>query len=393
MPSVTTTDVCIIGSGLVGASTAHALTRRGVGRVVVVDRDTAGSGDSGLTFGMVRRHYTNPVLIRLAMAGTETLMHWDEQVGVGASGYVPTGYLLPGPERLAETCRAQVATQRELGLETSFLEPAAIADVEPIMSLDGVAGAAYEPAGGVCDSRLMIGSWLLDAQARGLELRQRARVAEILMDGERATGVRLADGEEIHAGLVLVAAGGWSPELLAPIWDVPIALSRIQVAVLRQAPGEVPPAAVTSDAVSNVVVRSANGRDVWVVAYQEGTPPIEGRDDCQRDLLPGYEDAIRHALRERFPSLARSSLVGGWGGAYDSTPDWHPLVGPVPGTEGLWICAGWSGHGLKSTPAIGRCVADLLTGSAPEVDIADLAPDRFSRGLENRLAYGPGARA
>lgn len=386
-------DVVIVGSGLVGASTANALLRRGAGRVLLLDRGAPGGGDSGLTFGMVRRHYTNPVLIRLSMAGTETLMRWEDEIGVGASGYVPTGYLLPVPEALAETCRTQVDIQRGLGLDTTFLAPEAIADVEPLMALDGVAGAAYEPAGGVCDSRLMIGSWILDGLARGLELRQEATVAAIEMEGPRAIGVRLANGERIAAGQVVVATGGWTPELLAPVWDVPIGLRRIQVAVLRQDPGAPAPAAVTSDAVSNVVVRSAAGRDVWVVAYQEGTPPIHVRDDCQRALLDGYEEAIRTALRDRFPALADAPLVGGWGGAYDHTPDWHPLVGSVPGTDGLWICAGWSGHGLKSTPAIGRCLADVMLGAVPEVDIADLAPDRFARGIENRCAYGPGARA
>ena len=387
-------DVCVIGSGLVGASTANALVRRGAGRVLLLDRGAPADGDSGLTFGMVRRHYTNPVLIQLAMTGTDILANWDEEVGVGSSGYVPTGYLLPVPERLADTCRAQVKLQRELGLDTYFLTPDQINEVEPLMSLDGVAGAAYEPAGGVCDGRLMIFSWLTDALARGLELRQNAPVAEIEMDSDRAIGVRLTDGTLIHAGQTIVTTGGWTSELLAPTgYAPPIALSRIQVAVLRLVPGAVPPAAVTSDSVSNVVVRSAAGRDIWVVAYQADTPVISVRDDCSRDLLPGYEGAIRNALGERFPSLANAALVGGWGGAYDHTPDWHPLVGAVPGIENLWICAGWSGHGLKSTPSIGRVMADLVCGSTPSINVTDLAPDRFARGFENRLAYGPGARA
>ena len=386
-------DVVIVGSGLVGASTANALMRANAGRVLLLDRGSAGGGDSALTFGMVRRHYTNPVLIQLSMAGTDILQRWDEEVGVGTGAYVPTGYLLPVPERLLDACRTNVERQQGLGLDTHLLAPDEIADVEPLLALDGVAAAAYEPAGGVCDSRLMIDSWLLDALGRGLDLRQQANVVEITMSGSRATGVVLENGERIAAGQVVVAGGGWSPELLAGIWAVPFSLVRIQVAVLRLPPGQVAPAAVTSDAVSNVVVRSAAGRDVWVVAYQPDTPVITVRDDCQLPLLDGYEGAIRGPLSERFPSLAGAPLVGGWGGAYDATPDWHPLVGRVPETEDLWLCAGWSGHGLKSTPAIGRVMSQLLTGRAPFIDVTDLAPDRFDRGFENPCAYGPGARA
>ena len=393
LPAMPSYDVVIIGSGLVGASTANALMRAGAGRVLLLDRGNAGSGDSALTFGMVRRHYTNPVLIQLSMAGTESLARWDDEVGVGTGAYVPTGYLLPVPERLLDACRANVERQQDLGLDTRLLTPDQIHSVEPLLSLDGVAAAAYEPEGGVCDSRLMIDSWLLDALGRGLELRQHAKVAQITMSGSRATGVVLDNGERIDAGQVVVAGGGWSPELLDGIWQVPFSLVRIQVAVLRLPPGQIAPAAVTSDAVSNVVVRSAAGRDIWVVAYQPDTPVIEVRDDCQLPLLDGYEAAIRGPLGERFPTLAHAPLVGGWGGAYDATPDWHPLVGRVPDTEDLWICAGWSGHGLKSTPAIGRVMSQLLTGATPFIDVNDLDPGRFARGFANPCAYGPGARA
>src|SRR5690349_8148418 len=92
-------DVAVIGGGLMGCATAHALLRRGAGRVCLIERAAPAAGDSGLSFGMVRRHYSNDVLIRLALSGSRTIANWRDEVGVGSSGWVRTGYLMTvGPE-------------------------------------------------------------------------------------------------------------------------------------------------------------------------------------------------------------------------------------------------------------------------------------------------------
>jgi sarcosine oxidase, subunit beta len=145
----------VIGGGLFGTSIAYQLCRGGAGRVVLIERDGLGRGDSGRTFGMVRRHYSNAVTALLAMRGSHTIMHWDDEVGVGASGYVETGYLLSVPEPLADAGRANVARLAALGLETTFVSPAEIAEIEPLLALDGIAGAAYEPDGGFADAAKM----------------------------------------------------------------------------------------------------------------------------------------------------------------------------------------------------------------------------------------------
>ena len=107
----------------------------------------------------MRRHYSNAVTALLAMRGSHTIMHWADEVGVGDSGYVETGYLLPVPEALADAGRDNVARLAALGLETSFVEPAEIAEIEPLLALDGIAGAAYEPDGGFADAHKMILGW------------------------------------------------------------------------------------------------------------------------------------------------------------------------------------------------------------------------------------------
>ena len=385
-------DVVVIGGGLFGTSIAYQLCRWGAGRVILLERDALGSGDSGRTFGMVRRHYSNAVTALLAIRGSNTIMHWAEEIGVGDSGYVETGYLLPVPEALTDACRDNVARLAALGLDTSFVAPAEIAEIEPLLALDGIAGAAYEPDGGFADAHKMILGWFAAGIAHGLEARLGRAATELLVEGGRVRGVRTPDGD-ILSDRVVLATGAWARDLLVPVGvDAPISLKRIQVAVLRQPPGAPRPNVVCSDAVTNVVVRPDRGALFCAVTYF-GDEPLNAADDCDHDASAGYEEAIRGALAERYPALAGAAWQRAWAGPYDYSPDWNPIIGEAPGIEGLHLALAWSGHGFKLSPAVGEVVAADVVGSEPPIDVTALRPTRFAEGKMLRLAYGPGARA
>jgi glycine/D-amino acid oxidase-like deaminating enzyme len=385
-------DVAVIGAGLMGCATAHALLRLGAGRVCLIERGAPGAGDSGLSFGMVRSHYSNAVLVRLAAAGSRTIASWPDEVGVGRSGWTRTGYLMTVPADEAAVCRRQVELERECGVDARFLEAGAIGAVEPLIALDGVGGAAYEPGGGVADPHSMILSWFAAAVADGLEPLLGVRATGLRRDGDRIAGVE-TDAGPVEADAVVVATGSWSKPLLATAGvEVPLELRRIQTAVFQLPPGKPGPSVTVSDGVTGVVVRPGMGREFWSVAYHGLDQPAD-RDDCDPGISPGYEEALRAALHERWPALSDGEWVRGWAGAYDCTPDWHPLLGPAPGIDGLWIAVGWSGHGFKLAPAVGRVLADAVAGREPELDVAELDPGRFARDAAMPLAYGPGARA
>ena len=384
--------VVVVGGGLFGTSIAYQLCRRGAGRVLLLERDALGSGDSGRTFGMVRRHYSNAVTALLAMRGSRTIMHWAEEVGIGDAGYVETGYLLPVPETLVEASRDNVARLAALGLETSFVGPAEIAQIEPLLALDGIAGAAYEPDGGFADAHKMILGWFAAGYTHGLEAKFGCGVSALIVERGRVRGVRTPEGD-IGCDRVVLATGAWARELLVPVGvDVPIALKRIQVAVLRQPAGAPRPNVVCSDAVTNVVVRPDRGALFCAVTYF-GDEPLDAADDCDHDASPGYEEAIRRALSERYPALAEAAWQRAWAGPYDYSPDWNPIVGEAPGVEGLHLALAWSGHGFKLSPAVGEVVAAEVVGDQPVIDVTALRPARFAEGELLRLAYGPGARA
>ena len=279
-------DIVVIGGGLFGTSIAYQLCRWGAGRVILLERDTLGAGDSGRTFGIVRRHYSNAVTALLAMRGSRTIIQRGDEVGIGDSGYVETGYLLPVPDALADACRDNVARLAALGLDTSFVTPGEIAEIEPLLALDGIAGGAYEPDGGFADAHKMILGWFAAAVAHGLEPRL-GSAATGLPPRVGASRRRTPDGD-ILCDRVVLATGAWARDLLVPIGvDAPIALKRIQVAVLRQPAGAPRPNVVCSDAVTNVVVRPDRGRCSARHLLRRRAAGLA--EECDDDASAGYE--------------------------------------------------------------------------------------------------------
>jgi sarcosine oxidase, subunit beta len=385
-------DTAVIGAGIFGLATAHALCRDEAGSVALFDRGLPSGGDSGRSFSMVRCHYSNEVTARLAIAGSRTIMRWHEEVGVADAGFVRCGYLLTVPPELVEACRRNVSLLQSLGLDTRFLPADELGAVEPELSPEGIAGAAYEPDGGFGDAQKMCLGWFASAASRGLRHHLGRSVDSIRVEGGRAVGLETADGF-VPTGQIVLAVGAWANDLLRPLGvEQPIELRRLQVLIGRTGPGEPLPSAVCSDAVTNVVVRPDRGHQFCAVAYA-GEDLLERADDCDHDLSAGYEDAVRRGLRERYPRLAGFELVRGFAGPYDITPDWNPIIGPCPAIENLYLAIGWSGHGFKLAPAVGEVVAAEVSGRTPPIDVGELRPERFAEGRLLQLAYGPGARA
>jgi glycine/D-amino acid oxidase-like deaminating enzyme len=390
---VDTADIVVVGAGIFGSSIAFQLVSRGAGRVVLVDGRGPAAGMSGRSFEQVRRHYSNEVTIRLANRGFEVFEHWDAEVGVGSAGYVRLGYLLLVPEDALAACRRNVELGLGCGVNTSFVSPEEIAAIEPLASLEGVAGGAFEPDGGVVDVPLMVLSWVTAATSLGLRTRFGSEVVEVSTSAGCVTGVRLADGVDISCPVVIDAAGGWGAGLAATAGvRVPLTFVRVAMAWLRQVPTAPTLGVCLTDTAGGLVMRPDRGRLALAVAYGSNARP-EPAPSFASDVDQGYERRVRSAIDARVPAYANAAWERSVSGQYDVTPDWHPLIGWAPGVEGLYLALGWSGHGLKLSPAVGEVVADEVLGCPPSIDVSDLRPDRFDRNQPMHLAYGPGARA
>ena len=369
----------MIGGGVAGLSTARALAELGVTDVLVLERGAVGSGGTGKSSGIVRCHYGIPSLAAMAWHALPVLEDASDVLGA-PSGYTRTGYVVGvGTENLG-SLRANVAMQRGLGIDVELIGRDEVKCLWPDARLDDFAGFAYEPRGGYGDGHQTALAFAHAARRHGVRLRQETAVVAIEVAHGRGVGVRLADGSRVGATHVVLAAGPWSSPLATTAGvDLPVRAQRAQILLVD--PGRPPgPLPVFSDLVSLQYVRT-EGTGSLLLGDSDHSDPQWADPDAYRERVSDDELAVAvPKFAHRFPGFDGASLSSSYAGCYDVTPDYNPVISSCP-VEGLWLCAGFSGHGYKISPSVGELMADLIvTGSSrhPDVDHRDFRWERFA---------------
>lgn len=377
-------QVVIVGGGLEGCSAALALTRLGVRDVLVLERATIGSGGTGKSSGVVRCHYGVSSLAAMAAWSLETFENAVEIFGHDI-GFRQTGYVVGVGPVNATALRASLAAQREVGVDTAEIDADQVAAMWPAADLEDFAAFGYEPRGGYGDAYQTAMAYAAAARAGGATIVQGAPVAAIdtaAGTGDRAVGVTLADGTSVAAQIVVVAAGPWSVALVAPLGiDLPIRVHREEI-VLIDAGGDLGAVPVFSDLVSLQYIRPDVGGEILFGNSDLATPKPADPDDYLNRADDAFIDMTVEKVAHRFPGLPDPSIASTYAGCYDVTPDFNPVISATP-VEGLVVAAGFSGHGFKISPAVGRLVADLVTTGAssdPRVPESDFRLSRFAQG-------------
>jgi sarcosine oxidase subunit beta len=390
-----TFDAIVIGAGIVGASTAFHLAKLGGLKVCIVERDQVCAGGTAKSCAIVRSHYSVPTNTELTVASLamfDNFKDWLED-GEAESGFVNCGYIIIAPEGdFADTLAANLAMQSGVGADTRAISAAEALDLHPLLSLDDAAAIGYEPRSGYADPYLTTTSFINAARAKGVVVRTGCAAHALILEGGRVIGVDTARGA-LHADTVISAIGPWSRSLAEPAGiDIPLEVSRHTVLTLRaQAPYDRALPIVKDLATANkMYFRSASGGEVLVGTGDFGDP-IADPDAMDENIGDDFILLQGGQLARRMASFADASVTASWVGAYDVTPDWNPVLGYIPGIDGLMLNFGFSGHGFKLAPAIGKVQAQIVLGQKSDVDISGYSLDRFAAGRLLVGAYGVGS--
>jgi glycine/D-amino acid oxidase-like deaminating enzyme len=368
-------DVAVIGAGIVGVSVAEHLAATGAS-VTVYEATSIAAAASGRNSGVVQ-YPPDPVLEELHLGTLERYRRLaEEEPKLFGLAEEPTGLLLVSRDAARLRAMAGEYAKTHPQFRPAFLAQGEVIRLEPAVAHD------------VAACRLAIGfpvapasaTHALAARARELGVRFRiGRPARLRIDGGRATGVRAGDRFEA-AGAVVVAAGPWSPELIdptgswrpiRPLWGVvvEVELANPPGHVLEEVGVDVEGGIPTPHGVSGsdpeFSLVTANGSSSLGSTFLRSEP--------DRDAMAPR--LVKHGATY-VPAIAKAAVGASRSCARPLSVDGRPLIGRVPGTDGLWIAAGHGPWGISTGPASGRLLADLVLGrvAAPP---AALDPARF----------------
>ncbi len=377
-------DVVVVGAGVVGAACAYHLAAAGV-RVRLYDRSYVASGSSGACEGNVlawdkELERELPLALRSAELWEALAVELPDDFEYDRKGSIVVAETEAEQAAAAERSRVLAG----LGVAGEVLDADALRREEPHAAHDLPGGVLY-PGDAQLEPRLATAALVRGAVARGAELVTDERVERILRaPSGRAAGVETRSGR-VPADAVVVAAGVWTPELLATAGlTVPVTPRKGQIVVLERSPVIFHRKLSEAGYVAAVEADDAALQIAMVVESTPSGTALLGSSrqhvGFDREVEISVAGAIARRAARFFPVLRDARALRVYAGLRPLTPDHVPIIGPFAEAPNLCVATGHEGAGIGLAPATGELVAAWHTGAAAQLPIAGFAPARFAPG-------------
>jgi sarcosine oxidase subunit beta len=385
---IKTADVVVIGGGINGCSSAYQLAKRGMKKVVLVEKKHIASGPTGRSSGIVRQHYSLETLAKMARDSVKVFQNFKE-ITSGDAGFVQCGVVFFCSSENNSALHRTVQMHQRLGIRETVMTSAELKKMEPELVHDDIGLGAYEPDGGYADPALAANSFCEAAERAGVDVLRRTTVTGLRVEQGRMQGV-LTDKGEISTNVAVNIAGPWGAKIAAMAGvEIPMVPCRHPVVILQRPPQWRNRTPVWADLVRGWYYKPEGVHGMMVGCLTEKAQDQNADIDTYATTVQ-YEETVLYSesILRRFPVMEQGLVQGGWAGLYDVTPDGQPVIDRIEGLEGFYCAVGFSGHGFKIGPAVGTIVAELVTeGACRTYDISIFRHGRFREGKLNETAY------
>ena len=383
----TTTQVLVIGGGVVGVSVLYHLTKLGWSDVMLVERSELTSGSTWHAAGGF--HTLNGDTNMAALQGYTIKLYreLEELTGLSCGLHHVGGVTLADNQDRFDMLVAERAKHRYMGLETEIIGPDEIAKLAPVTNVEGIIGGLYDPLDGHLDPSGTTHAYAKAARMGGAEIVLHTKVEALTQRTDGSWDVTTDKGI-IHAEHVVNAAGLWAREVAAmagvyaplhPMEHQYLVTEEIpQIAEIIDAGGEHPH---VMDPAGESYLRQ-EGRGLCIGFYEQTCRPwaVDGTPwEFGHELLPDDFDKIGDSIEfayRRFPVLETAGVKSVIHGPFTFAPDGNPLVGPVPGMRNFWsacaVMAGFSQGG-----GVGLTLAQWMVEGEPDRDVTAMDVARF----------------
>jgi len=366
-------DVVIIGGGIQGLALAYYLARDASQRVALFEKSYLGSGASG----------RNGEMIRSAFGSRQWIGLWDKSLKLWENlaaeldfnvMFTRHGYLIlaTNNEEL-KSLKQNLKTQHEFGLATSILDAGDVLRLVPTINPTIVAGGLLQTNGGFARHDAAIWGYARAARRLKVDIFPFTEATDIVVESDRVCAVKTTLGDV--ATPVVVNTAGAHDQRIAQMagLELPTESHRIEIMVTEPLKPFLPKA-ISAPAMMCYMHQSARGEFIGGAERDDFVPSTSMKNSL------GTTSAIARKYVRLFPRLAGARMMRQWTGLISQTPDHAPIIGPVPGIEGLLLSVAWSGYGFMGGPGGGKALSEYIISGTLPPEIRPFNLERFKTG-------------
>ncbi len=389
-------DAVIIGGGSTGSSILFHLAKGGETNSILIEKgQQIASGQTSRSSGIVRTHYRNPIVAKMALLSLKFFQQFEKEVGSDC-GFRETGLLLGADARSADSLAENIVLLKELGINTKLVDKDEARRIEPELGAEEFTSIAYEPNTGYAEPSLTASAFAESAQKLGATVLTDCEATGIERNSTKDYSVTTSAGT-IRTPTIVIATGIWSKKLFEKLRvRVPLKPVRATVVIFQRPERYKGVRPVLFDLKRMAYYKpegqyrlEASSLDLEFFSSEE-VDPDSIKEDIAYDEIAGVSEWVSEAV----PIMRREGVFQrAYTGVYDKTPDDQPVIDELSedGYEGIHCLVGLSGHGFKLCPEFGRIMGEtIINGRFTDYDISIFRRSRFDEGKLIKSAYQAG---